>query len=98
LTEEGFRAVLTYCEEKWGNALWPGREIDNGFIDDVSLIADLDVCGERGEYHSFVFDGPIFSPSGSLEFRGDPSLKWFLANRSRSTGRFIALLGASSIQ
>jgi diphthine-ammonia ligase len=61
LTGEGFRAVLTCCEDKWGRALRPGREIDRGFIDDVSQISGLDVCGERGEYHSFVFDGPLFS-------------------------------------
>ncbi|WP_455616700.1 Dph6-related ATP pyrophosphatase [Eisenbergiella sp.] len=23
--------------------------------------ANADICGENGEYHSFVFDGPIFS-------------------------------------
>jgi diphthine-ammonia ligase len=72
LTGEGFRAVLTCCEERWGNPLWPGREIDNEFINDVSQIAGLDVCGERGEYHSFVFDGPIFSrqiPWNSGEIR-----------------------------
>lgn len=61
LTREGFRTVLTCCDDKWKNVLWPGREIDESFIDDVSQIAGLDVCGERGEYHSFVFDGPIFS-------------------------------------
>jgi uncharacterized protein (TIGR00290 family) len=61
LVGEGFRAVLTCCDDKWSDHLWPGREIDRDFIDDVSTISGLDVCGERGEYHSFVFDGPLFS-------------------------------------
>jgi uncharacterized protein (TIGR00290 family) len=57
----GFRAVLTCCDDRWADALWPGREIDHNFILDVSRIADLDACGENGDYHSFVFDGPLFS-------------------------------------
>jgi len=61
LVDEGFRAVLTCCDDKWSDHLWPGREIDREFIDDVSAVSGLDVCGERGEYHSYVFDGPLFS-------------------------------------
>ena len=57
----GFRAVITGCSDRWPGALWPGREIDRAFLADVSGIADLDACGENGEYHSFVFDGPCFA-------------------------------------
>jgi uncharacterized protein (TIGR00290 family) len=57
----GFRAVITGCSDRWPGTLWPGREIDPAFMADVSRIADLDACGENGEYHSFVFDGPLFS-------------------------------------
>jgi len=35
-----------------------GQPLDRGFRD--SLPAGVDACGERGEYHSFTFDGPIF--------------------------------------
>jgi len=59
----GFRALLTCSGEQWPAVLWPGREIDLKFIADVVPIADLDACGERGEYHSFVWDGPLFSHS-----------------------------------
>lgn len=61
LVDARFRAVLTCCDDKWQSILWPGREIDSVFIADVSKNSDFDVCGERGEYHSFVFDGPVFS-------------------------------------
>jgi uncharacterized protein (TIGR00290 family) len=61
LVEARFRAVVTCCDETWQRILWPGREIDKAFIADVSRSSEFDVCGERGEYHSFVFDGPIFS-------------------------------------
>ena len=35
-----------------------GRELDQSFIED--LPDKVDVCGENGEFHSFVYDGPIF--------------------------------------
>jgi diphthamide synthase (EF-2-diphthine--ammonia ligase) len=35
-----------------------GRELTADFL--ASLPAGIDPCGERGEYHSFVFDGPAF--------------------------------------
>ena len=36
-----------------------GRIIDQSFLAD--LPSDVDPCGENGEFHTFVFDGPIFS-------------------------------------
>jgi len=54
----GFKAIITCVD---GNALDPsylGRELDEDFIE--SLPEDVDPSGENGEYHSFVFDGPIF--------------------------------------
>jgi uncharacterized protein (TIGR00290 family) len=58
--EAGFRAILTCAGEQWGHILRPGREITEEFVTDVSGIKGLDACGENGEYHSFVFDGPPF--------------------------------------
>lgn len=57
----GFRAVLTCCDKRWAELLRPGREIDHAFILEASHAHGLDVCGENGEYHSFVIDGPLFS-------------------------------------
>ena len=42
-----------------------GRIIDESFIHD--LPPNADICGENGEYHSFVFDGPIFSKPVDFE-------------------------------
>ncbi len=36
-----------------------GRILDEAFVND--LPSNVDVCGENGEYHSFVFDGPVFN-------------------------------------
>ncbi|MGB2854268.1 MAG: ATP-binding protein, partial [Dehalococcoidia bacterium] len=35
-----------------------GRIIDESFL--AQLPANVDPCGENGEFHSFVFDGPVF--------------------------------------
>jgi uncharacterized protein (TIGR00290 family) len=54
----GFRAYLTCVEgEKLGRT-FAGRPIDEDLIRD--LPDRVDPCGENGEYHSFVYDGPIF--------------------------------------
>jgi len=54
----GFSAYLTCVDgEKLGRA-FAGRPIDTDLIHD--LPDGVDPCGENGEYHSFVYDGPIF--------------------------------------
>jgi len=40
------------------NEGFSGREITQQFLEDLPV--EVDPCGENGEYHSFVFDGPIF--------------------------------------
>jgi uncharacterized protein (TIGR00290 family) len=42
-----------------------GRVIDQDFIND--LPAHIDPCGENGEFHTFVFDGPIFKKQIAFE-------------------------------
>jgi uncharacterized protein (TIGR00290 family) len=54
----GFKAYLTCVDANKLGKSFAGRALDGQFIHD--LPADVDPCGEHGEYHSFVFDGPIF--------------------------------------
>jgi len=56
---EGFRTRLTCVDSEQLDPKFVGREIDHDFIADYPKSADI--CGENGEYHTFVFDGPIFS-------------------------------------
>jgi len=42
-----------------------GRDIDEEFLND--LPDNVDPCGENGEYHSFVYDGPIFNNPVKIE-------------------------------
>lgn len=56
--EKGFKAVVTTADSKRLNPSCLGKVFDHRFIE--SLPADVDPCGENGEFHTFVFDGPIF--------------------------------------
>lgn len=55
----GFRAVLVCINEKQLSTEFIGRELNLDLLKD--LPKTVDPCGENGEYHSFVYDGPIFS-------------------------------------
>jgi uncharacterized protein (TIGR00290 family) len=57
--ELGFKSILVCTKADLLPKEFAGRIIDNDFLKD--LPANVDACGENGEYHSFVFDGPIFS-------------------------------------
>jgi uncharacterized protein (TIGR00290 family) len=52
----GFKAVVCCAEDPALDAGAVGRELDEAFFRDLPAAADP--CGENGEYHSFVYDGP----------------------------------------
>lgn len=56
--ELGFKAIVICVNGRWLDRDFCGRLIDESFVRD--LPDNVDPCGENGEYHSFVFDGPIF--------------------------------------
>ncbi len=55
----GLRACLTCVDPKVLPAEFAGRELTPALLEDMP--ASIDPCGENGEFHSFVFDGPMFS-------------------------------------
>ena len=55
----GFKAVIVCVNARYLPASFAGRLIDEAFLAD--LPAGVDPCGENGEFHSFVFDGPLFA-------------------------------------
>lgn len=58
---EGFKAVIVAVDRRYLDETWAGREIDREFVSDIKSLGEtVDICGEKGEYHSFVYDGPIF--------------------------------------
>lgn len=62
---QGFKAIVTCVHEKYLDKSFAGRIIDETFLND--LPNNVDPCGENGEFHSFVFDGPIFSAPIAFE-------------------------------
>jgi uncharacterized protein (TIGR00290 family) len=56
--QDKFRAVAVCIDPKKLDPSFAGRELDAGFFND--LPPEVDPCGENGEFHTFVFDGPIF--------------------------------------
>lgn len=56
----GFKAILVGVRSDLLDRTWLGREINEEFVEDLKSSGNIDLCGERGEYHTFVFDGPIF--------------------------------------
>lgn len=54
----GFKAVLCCVDPKVLRPIFAGRIYDERLLAD--LPADVDPCGEHGEFHSFTSDGPIF--------------------------------------
>ncbi len=57
----GLQARLTCVDPKVIPAQLAGREFDAAFLSD--LPAGADPCGERGEFHTFAYAGPMFSKS-----------------------------------
>ena len=54
----GFKAIVVCTKAEFLPYEFCGRIIDKSFLND--LPKNVDICGENGEFHSFVFDGPIF--------------------------------------
>ena len=55
---QGFRAITVCVDPRVLDASFAGRELDAAFF--AELPTGVDPCGENGEFHTFVFDGPVF--------------------------------------
>ncbi len=56
--QQGFKAIVTCVDTEMLDGTFAGRYYDEQFLSD--LPDGVDPCGENGEFHSFVFDGPPF--------------------------------------
>ena len=62
----GFKAVITCVDSKVLDKSFVGRIFDKQFLHD--LPSGVDPCGENGEFHSFVYAGPIFKHEILFDF------------------------------
>lgn len=58
MIDAGVRACLTCVDPRKLDASFAGRAFDRALL--ARLPHGIDPCGERGEFHSFVWDGPMF--------------------------------------
>ncbi|MFZ0996321.1 MAG: ATP-binding protein [Candidatus Dormiibacterota bacterium] len=54
----GIRAIVVCVDPKALQPAFAGRPFDESFLDD--LPPSIDPCGERGEFHTFVWDAPMY--------------------------------------
>jgi diphthine-ammonia ligase len=57
---EGFKATLVRIKTDVLEMDWLGRELNKEFFNDLLKLGTVDPCGEHGEFHTFVTDGPLF--------------------------------------
>ncbi|HME54013.1 MAG TPA: diphthine--ammonia ligase [Candidatus Lokiarchaeia archaeon] len=72
--QAGFKAIVTCVDTTQLDGSFAGLEINADFL--ANLPVGVDPCGENGEFHTFVFDGPIFSTpvqfsNGDIVLRDD---------------------------
>jgi uncharacterized protein (TIGR00290 family) len=70
--KNGFKAIVVCVNSRWLDKSFCGRPLDEAFLKD--LPEGVDPCGENGEYHSFVYDGPVFRKPVPFEI-GEQSYK-----------------------
>jgi uncharacterized protein (TIGR00290 family) len=63
---QGFRTAVVCVDPARLDPSFAGRVIDEQFLAD--LPSDVDPCGENGEFHTFVFDGPMFEDAVKFSF------------------------------
>lgn len=76
----GFEAIIVSTQKSILGKEWIGRKIDKEFIRDIKMVKDVDYCGENGEYHSLVINGPLFNKALDI-VKATPILRdnyWFL--------------------
>lgn len=59
MTQAGLRAWIVCVDPKQAPREWAGQLFEPGFV--ARIPEGIDPCGERGEFHTFAFDGPMFS-------------------------------------
>lgn len=80
IISDGFKAVIVAVKKAKLSESYLGKHLDIALLNNMMNIKGIDVCGENGEYHTFVFDGPLFSQTVSFSevLRYDDTEHWFL--------------------
>jgi len=63
--QSGFKAIIVCIDEMQMDKRFIGKEFDASFLNE--LPDKIDPCGENGEFHTYVYDGPIFKQKINFE-------------------------------
>jgi uncharacterized protein (TIGR00290 family) len=66
VVDRGYRPRLVSVDLARTPEAWLGRVLDRALLDEMAAHPEIDVCGERGEYHTFVEAGPLLRRSLNL--------------------------------
>ena len=70
LLTNGFKVLFSCVKRPWFTEDWVGRVLDNnayGLLRRMAVDTGLDICGENGEYHTLVLEGPSFKKKIHIE-------------------------------
>ncbi|WP_033543750.1 diphthine--ammonia ligase [Planococcus sp. CAU13] len=67
LIAEGFKAIITVVDTARMDAKFLGREFTVELIEELETLG-IDACGEEGEFHTVIIDGPIFVEAVPVQF------------------------------
>ncbi len=81
----GFKAITVCVNAKYLDESFCGRVLDHQFLDDLPV--NVDPCGENGEFHTFVFDGPIFKDPIHFEI-GEKVLRGYEPSKKQDDNCF----------
>ena len=77
--DAGFEATIVSAKSDLLDDKWMGQKLDRGFLSHLKD-NNIDLCGENGEYHTFVTDGPMFKKKIKIT-KSQPIMRdgyWFL--------------------
>lgn len=73
LSKEGFKIIFTCVKSPWFDETWIGRTLDQEALAEMRdkvTSHDLDLGGERGEYHTMCLDGPLYKKAIVVKHAG----------------------------
>lgn len=91
LLARGYRTTIVSIDLERGRREWLGRELTPALAAEIADEPGVDPAGEHGEYHTFVFDGPLFErpididTGETMEYKGHALVD--LVGSSRATAR-----------
>lgn len=83
--DAGFKAITVSVSDKVLGKEFLGRPVDKEFLE--ALPEGVDPCGENGEFHTFVYDGPIFKNPVSFRI-GEKLLKTYTPQKDKAANCF----------